>query len=191
MSMITTIAEGGCYWKAVDIRQGHSLSIPNGTRFQIHIQGTNSRILVSGVCRDGCYVVLEGAHAGTRFPTASAAVNAVREPSTNAYLYIDFEIGSMWENAHDMRRSPKFRSNPVEELALDLAREYLTKHAKKALQGKEHTEVLRAAAKLVLQVPDLMQEAKLRIDAVARMKDIRLDQVILQVKQTPSNERPT
>ncbi len=102
-------ASGGCTWPLQLNSPGFPLRIPNETRFRIRRDGPKSSWFVSGVCRDGRYEVLEG-HAAGRYETASAAVNAVRShvKASNAYLYIEFEVGRDWILADELRRSGHF-----------------------------------------------------------------------------------
>src|SRR5438876_2215064 len=105
-SLIEVLRQGGCYWKKERYDSpGHSIAIPNGTAFKIAIEGPQSHQFTAGICRNGYFIVNGGHHAGTKFNSANDAVNTVRDPSSNAFLYIHFHIGGRWVSADDLRRS--------------------------------------------------------------------------------------
>jgi hypothetical protein len=122
ISLIETISQGGCYWKHErDDSPGHSFAVPNGTPFKIAIEGPQSNRFIQGVCRDGYFVVTEGSHSGVQFCSANEAVNTIREPSSNAFLHMHFQIDGRWVRADDFRRSSSSRLDDAEEYALERA----------------------------------------------------------------------
>jgi hypothetical protein len=161
-SLIETICEGGCYWKRERADSpGHSIAIPAETPFRIAIEGPQSHQYIAGMCRDGYYLVEEGPHAGRRFNSANEAVNTVRDPSSNAFLYIHFRIASHWILADDLRRSPHSLLDEAEEAALEIAQDKIRRHPK----GKqlEPVEAMGKAAQIVAKRPEFMEEARRRL----------------------------
>jgi hypothetical protein len=69
-------------------------------------------------------VVSDGSNE-TGYRSANEAVNCVRAISTNAYLYIDFEVDSGWMRADDLRRDKCLSRppDPVEKEALRIVEE--------------------------------------------------------------------
>ena len=159
ISSIETVSQGGCYWKHErDDSPGHSIAVPNGTPFKIAIEGPRSNRFIQGVCRDGYFVVTEGNHSGVQFCSANEAVNTIREPSSNAFLYMHFQIDGRWVCADDFRRSSSSRLDDAEEFALENAL-----HTVRLMpQGKnsDSPQALRAAARLVTKRPHMIEDAR-------------------------------
>lgn len=150
---------GRCYWKRERAESpGHSVAIPNGTPFKIAIEGPQSNRFISGVCRDGRFVVMEGSSSETQFASANEVVNAVREPSSNAFLYTQFLIDDRWLLADDYRQSESTKLDEAEELALDNALRVIRQHPK----GKnlDSPVALKQAAKLVAKRPTMIEDAR-------------------------------
>ena len=95
----------------------------------------------------------EGQQAGTAFHSASEAVNHVREPSSNAFLYIGFHIRNRWILADHFRRLDETVAGEAEEKALRTA---LTIVRAKAKSGYAPPD-LRSAARLLAQHPGLIE----------------------------------
>ncbi len=159
VSLIEIVCQGGCYWKRErPDSPGHSIAVPNGTPFKIAVEGPQSNRFIPGVCRDGYFVVLEGSHSGVEFGSANEAVNSVREPSSNAFLYMHFLINGLWLLADDLRQSKSARLDEAEEHALEVALSGVRKNPK----GKDlaSPKALRAAAKFVAKHPTMIEEAR-------------------------------
>jgi hypothetical protein len=165
-SLIETLCKGGCYWKHERADSpGHSVVIPGETPFRIAIEGPQSHRFVAGTCRDGYFLMEEGGHAGTKFSSANEAVNAVREPSSNAFLYTHLRIGDNWVSADDFRRSDHSWLDEAEELALEDAIRAVRNHPKaKAL---EHVKVIKLAAQHVAKNPQMIVSARQHLEAIA------------------------
>ena len=123
---------GGCTWQVKPNSPGNTLRIPNNTDFRIRFSGSDPYEFVYGICNDGAYRVTEGSARG-EYPTASAAVNSVRRhiEQTNAYLYIEFKVGSYWKLADVLRYDERLSIpvDPLEEKAMELFREKIRKMA--------------------------------------------------------------
>ena len=117
---------GGCSWDRQPNSPGNSLRVPAGTRFRIAIGGPTSELYAYGNCSVGSFVIDEGPCTG-RYDSANAAVVAARphveSRSSNAYLYIEFEVDDRFIGANQLRYDPDLSIpfDPVEEEALDLA----------------------------------------------------------------------
>jgi hypothetical protein len=147
--------------------------VPNGTPFKIAIEGPQSKRFIQGQCRDGYFVVTEGSHSGVKFESANEAVNTIREPSSNAFLYMHFQIDARWVCADDYRRSGSSRLDDAEEFALENAL-----HMVRLMpQGKsaDPPKAFRAAARLVTKRPQMIEEARRRL---ASMSDLSLEDLI-------------
>jgi hypothetical protein len=157
-SLIETILQGGCYWKKQPDSPGHSIAIASGTAFKIAIGGPQSHEYVAGKCRDGYFVIRDGKYVGHRFHSANEAVNTVREPSSNAFLHIQFPEGDHWISADDLRRKAASQLDRAEELALEKALSTIRKHPK----GKKLDDVRarRAASKMVASDPSWIEDAR-------------------------------
>jgi hypothetical protein len=159
ISLIETVCQGGCYWERDrDDSPGHSIAVPNGTPFKIAIEGPQSNRFVQGVCRDGYFVVTEGSHSGVQFGSANEAVNTVREPSSNAFLYMHFQIGGAWVCANDFRQTSSSRLDEVEERALENALRIVRRMAEG--RTSDPPKALRAAARLVTKRPGMLEDAR-------------------------------
>ena len=156
---IKTILEGGCYWPWPGLPSpGHSIVLPNGTPFVILVEGPRSNVFCHGTCRDGYYVPTDGEFAGRKFASASAVVNTVRKISTNAFLYLEFAIDGDWILADDLRRSADFRSDEIEESALQEALGVVRRaYSRKKM---EEVEAVKRAAELVATKPIFMDHAR-------------------------------
>ncbi len=184
-SLIETILQGGCHWenKRFD-SPGHSIAIANGTPFKIAIAGPQSHQFIAGTCRDGYFVVEEGQYVGQNFPSANAAVNTVREPSSNAFLHLHFRIEGQWIFADDLRRAALSQLDGAEELALEEALSAIRRHPEgKAL---DDVQAIRYAAQLVANVPSLIEDARERL-ARASEPNPKLDALLK--KSLPSTRR--
>lgn len=116
MSRAELRASGGCYWPVRPNSPGNNLKVPCGTPFRIKYEGPESHIYVNGICEQATFRVTQGSATGSH-PSASAAVNSVRShvEQTNAYLYIEFKIGSSWRLADELRYDPEL-SEPVDRV---------------------------------------------------------------------------
>jgi hypothetical protein len=144
--LISTLAASGCYWKNDRYNSpGHSFVVSNGTPFKIASEGPQSHRFVTGICRDGYYVVEDREYAGRKFESASQAVNAVREPSSNAFLYIQFCIAGAWVSADDLRRSDSSFLDSAEERDLEYTLAKVRKHPQHKMSN--YVEAIKVAAK--------------------------------------------
>ena len=149
---------GGCFWDLDPDSPGHSLRIPNGTAFQIHLEGSKSHKFVHGECRDGEFVVDQIGEM-QRFTTANRAVHAVRKAyakATNAYLYISFRVDDRFVLADELRVDREFGVPLAEALAFQLAKT-LVKTQKKQLKA---SEVDLAAEDLLDGRPEIVESAR-------------------------------
>lgn len=137
---------------------GHSIVIPNGTPFKIAKEGPQSNSFVTGTCRSGFFIVEDGEHAGKKFRSANEAVNAIREPSSNAFLYLHFRIDGAWTSADDFRRSEYSQLDEAEEYALEQALGLVRRHPK----GKtmDDATALMKAAEIVVKRPERVEQAR-------------------------------
>jgi hypothetical protein len=159
ISLIETLCQGGCYWKRDrDDSPGHSIALPNGTPFKIAIEGPQSNRFVPGLCRDGYFVVTEGSHSGVQFGSANEAVNTIREPSSNAFLHLHFQIDGGWVSANDFRQNNSSQLDSAEEHALENALRIVRSHPK----GKDLDipKALRLAARLIEKHPQMIENAR-------------------------------
>lgn len=165
MTLFDTILAGGILWPRQNPRSpGHSIAIPSGTAFKVRIDGPTSHRFEAGVVEGNELVMREGRHAGERFPSANAAVDAVREDrtvSSNAFLYVLFEVSGRWVEADDMRRQEAFKVDPVEEKAFALAVEKIRELLKQKRKTLTELEIVRKAAEAA---PKFMELAKLHTD---------------------------
>lgn len=165
ISLIDVLRQGGCYWEKQPNSPGHSLAIPAGTRFRIALEGPQSHRFVGGTCLDGYFLVEEGAHAGARFGSANEAVNAVREPNSNAFLHIQFLLGARWVDADHLL--PDFRCDEAEEGAIKLViDEQIRPGLKKAGKTLESVELVQKAAEVLEKYPAFLDEARRRSEAI-------------------------
>lgn len=171
---------GGCTWERQRDSPGLTLRIPSSTRFKIRRDGPRSHVVVSGICRDGSYEILEGDCAGQSLATANLAVSAVRSKVTasNAYLYVEFEVDGAFVLADQLRYDTNLglRVDPVEEEALSIARPLV-----RAKLQQSHRDACAAAveelAEIVLERnPKLLDRAAHVVRArEAAMADFLLD----------------
>ena len=121
---------GGCLWFVRANSPGNHLCIPNETRFKIRMGGPNSREYTEGICRNGLYVVLSGTRKGGEYSSANKSVNEVRGEvtRTNAYLYIEFNVGNQWILADELRYDPELSVpvDPMVEEAMEFLRELVS-----------------------------------------------------------------
>ncbi|HKM64611.1 MAG TPA: hypothetical protein VJY39_19190 [Acidisphaera sp.] len=163
MSLIEVLRGGGYYWRRERLDSpGHSIAIPNGTPFKIATAGPASHDYISGVVENGFFAIREGELAGRRFKSAHEAVNTVREPSSNAFLFISFFLDGGWTVAEDYRRNPSSALDEAEEQALRSARDVLRDHPK--LVGKSEPELNIVAARYVADKPQMMQMAREQVE---------------------------
>jgi hypothetical protein len=167
LPLIDILLDGGCYWPD-DERDGlySSLVFPSGTHFKIALEGEMSRRFVAGQIEDGTFKILEGKQAGERFPTASSAVNAVRQISTNAFLYIHFSVNGVWVKADTARKTGILACDPVHEEAFKIA----DRDARNSVQRSGHkiSEIKnwdQKIAALVRKDPSRIEEAERRLKA--------------------------
>lgn len=162
--LIETLATGGCWWPIQDRFYGHSIALPNGTAFAIALHGPRSRVTVPGECRDGWFAVLGGSCDGQRFPSAHAAVNTVREPSSNAYIHTDFRVDGRWLSADAMRGDLRHAVDRAEEIALlGIVLPEIRKQLRETGATAEEPDLLRAAARFLQQNPVFVEEARHRL----------------------------
>jgi hypothetical protein len=158
-TLIKTILEGGYYWpQHRSDSPGHSIVLANGTPFVIREDGPRSHVFCHGTLRDGYFIPDEGEFAGRKFPSANAVVNTVREPSTNAFLYLEFAIDGEWIFADNLRQSADSQLDEVEEEALRFVRRALRRRYPK--KQMDEVEVVQRAAKLVATNPRHMDRAR-------------------------------
>jgi hypothetical protein len=156
--------------------------IANGTPFKIATEGPLSHQFVSGTCRDGYFVVEDGKYVGHRFQSGNKAVNTVREPSSNAFLYLHFRMGDQWILTDDLRQSAFSQLDDAEERALGKALSAVRSHPKgKALDDGEAT---RLAAKLVANDPSWIEDARERLARASEEPKSELDALL--EKRSPS-----
>ena len=169
VSLVKVLCEGGCYWKNLPNSPGHSIAIPNGTRFKIAVDGPQSHRLLSGTCVDGYFAMEEGAHAGAKFLSANEAVNTVRAPQSNAFLYIQFLVEGKWIGADELRRIDTLSCDDVEEDALDTVVDLVRKKYKKDGTTKDDAQVLSVAANVVDTKPAFIENARKQKEIMASL----------------------
>lgn len=164
-ALIDTLRNGGCYWPAGLGALTHSLAIPHGTHFKIALDGETSSRFIAGVCVDGHFQVAEGARAGERFPSANAAVTAVRGMATNAFLYVHFLLNGRWIKADNARDTEALKCDPVEEeafrIAASMVRDRLKQNGRKV---SDIADLDRKTAEIVAERPDILEEARRRLE---------------------------
>lgn len=164
-ALIDTLRSGGCYWPAGPGALTHSRAIPQGTHFKIALDGETSSRFISGVCVDGHFQVTEGARAGERFPSANAAVTAVRGMSTNAFLYVHFLLNGRWIKADNARETEALKCDPVEEEAFQIAAGMARGRLKQDRRKVSDIEDLdRKTAEIVAKRPEILEEARRRLE---------------------------
>jgi hypothetical protein len=117
---------------------------------------------VTGICREGYFVATDGDHAGVKFSSANQAVNTIREPSSNAFLFVHFLIDDHWIVADDLRRRDDLSYDEVEEYALDWITGVFKDQA-----GNRHVsdvELRRKAAERIAAKPTLLQTARQTVE---------------------------
>ena len=169
-SLLETILDGGAYWKRErEDSPGHSIVIPNDTPFKIALEGAQSHRFAEGVVRKGYFCMRVG-DAKVRYLSAHEAVNAIRAPSTNAFLYLHLKIGAHWISADDYRQSENTRLDRAEELALAEAVRELRRHPD--IRSFDTVQVNRGAANLVTQNPERIDAARRQIAAAPNLLDL-------------------
>ena len=159
MPLHEVIKAGGCYWRRQNrFSPVHSVAIAAGTPFKIALDGANSRNYANGICESGYFVLSGGKFSGKRFITASKAVSAVREPSTNAFLYVESLIDDQSIKADKLRQRDDTRLDPAEEVAMQDAIKLIG--GSKAAKDLDAPTITRYAAAYVAQNPDLIEEAR-------------------------------
>ena len=161
---------GGCFWDVQPNSPGNSLRIPEGTEFKIPLEGSLSHRFIDGVCEGGEFVVVNDPHAG-RYASANEAVNAARShiEATNAYLYIEFKVGSVYISANELRYDPQLSSprNRAEEEAIKFAKSWFRKrHAREARSLSDHDLTIRAE-QLLDEEPKLLERGRAIAEAMA------------------------
>ena len=156
-------ATGGCFWDLDPDSPGHSLRVPQGTAFQIHLEGSKSHRFVHGLCRD-CAFVVSALGGETSYSSANRAVNQTRKAyakATNAYLYISFKVDDRFVLADELRQSSAFGVPLIEAFALRLAKTIL-KHEHPKLKAEEihqRAEDLSERSEFIERVRKLMDES--------------------------------
>ncbi len=152
-------SSGGCFWPAKTNSPGNSLKIPSGTEFRVKYEGPESHVFVNGTCEHATFNVKKGSASGS-YSSASAAVNAVRShvEATNAYLYIEFLVGTTWRLADDLRYDPAISIplDPVEEKIYDGIREII----RKKFKNMPLDEVYAKSEVLFDENPDYVEEVR-------------------------------
>jgi hypothetical protein len=157
--LLEILQQGGCYWKRERFdRPGHSTAIRAGTRFKIAVDGQGSNVFVEGICEDGQFKITHGPFAGT-YASAHEAVNSVREPSSNAFLYIHFQLPSGWVSADALRRDEDTNLDQIDELALEEATQQLRRRP--TWRSLSEHELMRKAAEVATQ-PNIQKIASVR-----------------------------
>ena len=154
-SLIEGIRAGGCYWgQGRTDSPGHSILIPNGTAFKVAMEGPGSNVFVSGKCIGGYWVPDTGEYSGRKFASANSLVNTIREPSSNAFLYVHLLIDDAWVLADALRRSPDSELDPAEEFALERELRVMNE------PDWDSAQKLRAAADLLAMEPERIEDAR-------------------------------
>lgn len=168
MGLADVIAEGGCYWPKKEGSPGHSFVVPNGTRFKIALEGPTGHVFCAGECT-GCYYVAES---GEKFVSANEAVNSIRESSTNAFLYVQFQIYNQWISAGRLREMPDTVLDEAEEAAIQSGKEMARLLRDRKNIEADDARLTRWAARYVQQNPELVHQAR---DRIALLQSIQLD----------------
>lgn len=120
---------GGCFWRLRPKSPGGHIRVPSGTRFKIRISGPQRRDYSSGTCRDGFWCI----DGKGEFTSANQAVAAARPQveASNAFLYVELQVGSRWILADDLRNMPDLTlpRDEVEDIAFAKAKEIIRKKA--------------------------------------------------------------
>jgi hypothetical protein len=160
VGLIEGIRLGGCYWKRErSSSPGHSILVSNETAFKVAVEGPGSNIFVSGKCLHGYWVPDTGQHSGRKFASANVLVNKIREPSSNAFLYVHLFVGGEWVSADTLRRSTQSELDPAEELALEWALRDVDDEP-----GMDPAQKARAAADLVAADPERIERATMLLN---------------------------
>ena len=121
---------GGCLWRLVPKSPGGHIRVPPGSRFKIRLSGPQSRKYENGSCRDGLWCV-DGLG---EFLSANQAVAAARPQveASNAFLYVEFQVGNQWILADDLRNMPDLSlpRDEVEDIAFAKAKELVREKAR-------------------------------------------------------------
>jgi hypothetical protein len=121
---------GGCLWRLVPKSPGGHIRVPSGTRFKIRISGPQRHDYASGTCRDGLWCV----DSLGEFLSANQAVAAARPQveASNAFLYVEFQVGNKWILADDLRNMPDLSllRDEVEDIAFAKAKEIIREKAR-------------------------------------------------------------
>lgn len=155
------LSEGGCYWRKDKNSPGHSFVIANGTPFKIATEGPTSSRYIDGMCQDGFFITQS-----KKFSSANGAVNAVREPSSNAFLYIRFLIGGKWIVADDLRFMDILCCDRVGDEAIDIALKNEEHKNKKQKKTVTDVELLKAAAAFIVRKPEILEIVKMQLDQI-------------------------
>jgi len=157
--VINQIISGACYWPKAQNGDGHSLLIPNGTYFEVPLEGPLSRICVKGVCKEGYFEILDGDFARKKFDTANKAVCAVRpipSGSNNAFLYVRFFINGEAIPADVLRHRSEYRCDETEEQALNM----IVDRNKRLSKELGIVELRKMAARKIIENPELLEIAR-------------------------------
>ncbi len=148
---------GGCLWRLVPKSPGGHIRVPEGTRFKIRISGPQRHDYSSGLCRDGLWC-LDGKG---EFISANQAVAAVRPQveASNAFLYVEFQVGSQWILADDLRNMPDLSlpRDEVEDIAFVRVKEIIRDKARRQ-KTKLTTEEVDAKAESALDTNEKVWE---------------------------------
>lgn len=158
-TLIKTLMSGGCYWPKDEI--GNSFFIPQGTLFEIALDGANGRRVTNGIIQNGYFEIVDGSHKGEKFISANSVVRSIREipsKSNNAFLYIHFCINGNSVSADSMRYNRSFKCDEIEEQALNDAVKILK--SRKLVDGLDVVGVRKKAAYLVNNNPQLLKSAE-------------------------------
>jgi hypothetical protein len=169
--LLQTIADGGCYWRRKEDSPGHSFAVPNGTLFKIAMDGPQSHRFRGGVCQDGYFVTNDG----EKHLSASEAVNAIRNISSNAFLHMHFKIDGRWMLADSIRESDWSLPDDIEEEALQIAIGLVREKVMMTKSDADEARIIRAAAKAALQQGSIMADAMAKVEQRKRLAHMLRD----------------
>ncbi len=171
MSRAQFRASGGCLWAVQPNSPGMSIRIPNGTAFKIRTEGPTSRWkLVDGMCWEGHFVVTNGPSPG-KYVSSNEAVAATRQQveASNAYLYIEFQVGNESILADDLRHQEALCWSPsaAELEAMELLRDKVREAARKKGKHFSSAELEAHCERLLDSDPRWMEIGKSRAEGLA------------------------
>ena len=154
---------GGCFWDIQPNSPGNGLRIPAGTAFKIRLDGPASGRLIGGRCEQEMFVVSDHPKAAA-YPSANAVVNAVRDQvkASNAYLYIEFQVGDEFVLADELRRDSDLSMprDEVEEEALAIARDAILKKEPTKAAAMTAEELQVKAEEILDRNPHVLDTAR-------------------------------